>query len=83
VHSIIKINQKAPNRPSTQEVPPCNEPPLGDAVFGNVWPGAVHASDIFKGLSDPGVGLPADEGPELFGKALDVWLKCFRPKSDD
>lgn len=60
----------APNRSSTQEVPACNEPPPGDAVFGMLFPNGYHGADL----------VPAAEGAiavELFSKALDKWLPCF------
>lgn len=68
---------------STQKISSCNESSLENAVFKNVWLGAMHASDFFKRLSDLEVELSADESLKLFAKTLDVWLKCFRSKSDD
>lgn len=66
----------APNRSSTQDVPACNKPPPGDAVFGKLFPNGYHGADL----------VPSPESRtavELFSKALDVWLPCFEAKDQD
>ena len=76
-------NPDAPNRPSTTEVPPCNVPPSGNQVFGQVWPGQVHGSDMSRGFASDNETTPMDRGIALFSQALDVWLKCFNSSSSD
>ena len=78
IHSTKDINPHAPDRKTTQVVPACNEPPPQDEVFGIVYDGAVHVSDLRRRKVDPQGNV--DKGLELFGKALDVWLPCFHPK---
>lgn len=68
------INPAALDRKSTQTVPPCGVPPPGNEVFGVVYKGAVHASDLAFAASGP---APVEKGRELFESALDVWLECF------
>jgi hypothetical protein len=69
-------NPQALNRPSTTVVPPCNIPPPGDEVYGVVYPGQGHSSDMSRQLGN--VTGSVDVGLELFGNALDVWLPCFK-----
>ena len=76
VQSYKGINPQALDRKTTQEVPKCNQPPPGDEVFGAVWEGQVHGSDLST-RSVTFVGSPVEEGLELFEKALDEWLPCF------
>lgn len=76
VHATVDINPDAPARPRTTEVPRCKEAPAGDAMFGLVYPGEVHCSDLMK-PNDVNVTRPVDLGLELFSDALDAWLKCF------
>ncbi|MCJ1323696.1 hypothetical protein MMC10_000357 [Thelotrema lepadinum] len=80
VQATTDINPEAPNRPSTTQVPKCNEPPLKYHVFGQVYDNAVHCQDLSKPLSVPANGTtPFDLGMALFEKALDAWLPCFQP----
>ena len=39
--------EREPQRPLTTVVPTCNIPPPGDAVFGFVYEGASHATDLY------------------------------------
>lgn len=68
------INPAALDRKTTQTVPPCGVPPPGDDVFGLVYEGAVHGSDIALAQAGP---APVKAGRALFESALDVWLECF------
>ncbi|KAG0648292.1 putative extracellular serine carboxypeptidase [Hyphodiscus hymeniophilus] len=76
VQSDRGINPDALERKSTRTVPSCGEPPEGDAVFGVVWEGEVHVSDLRTGR-EGFEGSPVERGLELFGRALDEWLPCF------
>lgn len=79
-------NPDAIDRPRTTVVPRCNEKPNGEEVFGLVYEGAVHCQDLMRPWElekkpvGNGRGVPADEGLELFSRALDVWLPCFEGK---
>ena len=76
VQSYKGINPEALDRKTTQVVPKCGQPPPGDEVFGAVWEAEVHVSD----LSTRSVrleGSMVEKGLELFGRALDEWLRCF------
>jgi hypothetical protein len=77
----------APNRTITQEVPACNKVPDGEDVFGIVYGGAVHASDIawWPGIDGGQANLtkPLDDGVQLFLNAWNVWSKCFNTSRDD
>ena len=79
IQSTTDINPQTLNRPSTTVVPPCNVlPPPGDEVYGVVYPGQGHGSDMWRQLGNvPG---SVDVGLDLFGNALDVWLPCFEAK---
>ena len=78
--ATTQINPYAPNRPTTSEVPKCNEPPEGDAVFGLVYENAVHGADGRRPFGVPAnVTTPYDLGMDLFVEALDEWLPCFKP----
>ena len=80
VQATTDINPHALNRPTTSEVPKCNTPPAGDAVFGMVYPDATHGMDLSRPRAVPAnVTTPFDLGIELFSKALDAWLPCFKP----
>jgi Serine carboxypeptidase S28 len=76
------INPEALKRRTTRVVPRCNEPPPGDEVFGVVYRGQVHTSDILRRAGNI-TGSPVDVGLALFGEALDAWLPCFKPKRAD
>jgi Serine carboxypeptidase S28 len=43
VQADAKINPSAYVRQSTTEIPTCNQPPKGDQVFGQVYPGQVSS----------------------------------------
>lgn len=80
VQATTKYASMAPDRPSTTVVPACNVPPEGNYVFGRIWKGQVHGSDIQRQAGNI-TGLdPVTEGIKLFGQALDAWLPCFKPK---
>ena len=53
VQADKEINPAALDRKTTQIVPPCRVPPLGDDVFGLVYEGAVHGSDIALAQAGP------------------------------
>jgi hypothetical protein len=78
VQSFGGINPEAPDRITTSTVPKCDEPPSGGEVFGVIYEGGTHASDLSRRVGNITGNL--DVGLELFGSALDVWLPCFRPK---
>lgn len=70
VHSTsAKIG--APNRRTTKAVAKCNKPPAGDQVFGLLFSEGYHGADL---VSAP----ESDMAVELFSKALDAWLPCFK-----
>ncbi|MCJ1238530.1 hypothetical protein MMC14_006520 [Varicellaria rhodocarpa] len=82
----------APGRVTVNDIPACNVAPAGDTVFGIVYAGMVHVSDM-RALLNPGdvnhqgfgtVGFsspistePFFAGTGLFGMALEGWLGCF------
>ncbi|KFY72390.1 hypothetical protein V499_07477 [Pseudogymnoascus sp. VKM F-103] len=74
------INPEALDRKSTETVPPCGVPPPGNDVFGVVYEGAVHVSDLAFAASGP---APVEKGRALFESALDVWLDCFGKEKDE
>jgi Serine carboxypeptidase S28 len=79
VQANKKINPSAVVRESTTNIPRCNGMPEGNKVFGKIYPGEVHASDLGS-LSEAGKSdstNAADVGLNLFSKALEQWLACF------
>jgi len=78
VQADQKINPNAFVRQSTTEIPTCNQPPPDDRVFGQVYPGQVHAQDLIKrrGLNQT-TTAPFDLGFDLFTQAFDAWRPCF------
>jgi Serine carboxypeptidase S28 len=74
-----RINPSANVRDRTTDIPPCNIQPQRNKIFGQVYPGEVHTSDLFKKSADVMSGnvSPADIGFELFSDALEQWLECF------
>ncbi|KAE8444792.1 hypothetical protein EG329_014252 [Mollisiaceae sp. DMI_Dod_QoI] len=78
IQSSKDINPHALDRTTTQTVPLCNVAPSEDEVFGIVYEGAVHVSDLRRRREDRKGNV--DKGLELFEKALDAWLPCFRPR---
>ncbi|KAN0108655.1 Serine carboxypeptidase S28 domain containing protein [Hyaloscypha variabilis] len=79
VQADTGINPQALNRKTTTVVPKCNEPPPADEVFGIVYPGQRHVSDLSRKAGNV-TGNPVDEGLALFGEALDAWLPYFKAK---
>lgn len=77
-----RINPEALNRKTTTVVPKCNEPPPGNDVFGIVYPGQVHVSDLSRKARNA-TDSPVNIGLALFGKALDAWLPCFEARNKD
>ena len=82
----------APNRTSVQVIPACNAPPDPATVFGIVYAGMVHVSDMRAllntsdanhqnfstvGFSSPISTEPFYAGVGLFSAALEQWLPCF------
>jgi hypothetical protein len=76
VQADQKINPNALVRQSTTEIPACNQPPTDDRVFGQVYPGQVHAQDLIKTKSRT-TTTPFDLGFDLFTQAFDAWRLCF------
>ena len=75
VQSTTKINANALNRPSTANVLGRDVSPLGDDVFGLVYTGPVYRQDLALSVNRP---TPVEVRFELFGRALGVWLPCFK-----
>lgn len=82
----------SPGRKTTQVIPPCNRPPEGDDIFGMIYDGMVHVSDMRALLNSSDfyhqnfstVGFssyistePYFAGTALFERALETWLPCF------
>lgn len=82
----------SPGRKTTQVVPGCNQPPEGDEIFGMIYDGMVHVSDMRALLNSSDfyhqnfstVGFssyistePYFAGTALFERALETWLPCF------
>jgi len=63
VQADTRFNPEAPDRKSTIVVPGCNKPPEGNEVFGLVYEGQVHGSD----LSRRNVTGSVDEGLACLG----------------
>lgn len=80
--SVASRVQGAPKRTITQTVPKCNVVPDNKNVFGLVFPGQAHASDI---SIDPTAGPddPGTKGLDLFLKAWEQWAPCFNTSRDD
>jgi hypothetical protein len=74
--SIVPSNSRVPNAPRdrimTDVVPPCNKLDIEDEVFGLLLPEGRHCGDLIAGSED------AQKATDLFKKALEVWLPCFR-----
>lgn len=90
--SPASIEEGSPMRKSVQNIPDCNEPPQGDDIFGLVYSGMVHVSDMRAllnesdyyhqnfstiGFSSPVSVEPFYAGTALFKRALEKWLPCF------
>ncbi|OIW27854.1 hypothetical protein CONLIGDRAFT_682867 [Coniochaeta ligniaria NRRL 30616] len=85
-YGVASLEAELPDYPAfssmTQDVPQCNSADYLGGHFGLVYPGGVHAEDMFSGLgetrgSQNTTDPPLKQGLELFLKALDVWLPCF------
>jgi hypothetical protein len=55
--------------------------PEGDTVFSLVYEGAIYIAYFIRPIGGKRPrsrnGNPIEEGLELFGEALGVWLECF------
>ena len=82
----------SPHRKPLQAIPECNVPPPNGTVFGMVYRGMVHVTDMrallntsdvnhqhFRtvGFSSPINTEPFYAGVGLFHAALEKWLPCF------
>lgn len=67
----------APMRKTVQDVPECGKAPSGTDVFGVIYKGMAHVSDLIKDKRKDVSHTPFDDGLELFSKALEKWLPCF------
>lgn len=82
----------SPGRRTTQVIPGCSQPPEGDDIFGIIYDGMVHVSDMRALLNSSDfyhqnfstVGFssyistePYFAGTALFERALEAWLPCF------
>ena len=91
-YSPASIEVGSPGRRTTQFVPACNVPPQGTDIFGIVYDGMVHVSDMRAlldtgdyyhqnfstvGFSSPISTEPFYAGTALFERALEAWLPCF------
>ena len=70
---------REPQRPLTTVVPKCNIPPPGDVVFGFVYEGASHATDLYaiRGTRGRVAVRAVETGIERFSSVLEKWLPCF------
>ncbi|KAK2607522.1 hypothetical protein N8I77_006188 [Diaporthe amygdali] len=90
--SPASTEKGSPGRKTTQIIPGCNQPPEGNDIFGLIYDGMVHVSDMraLLNLSDPyhqnfsTIGFssfistePFFAGTALFERALETWLPCF------
>ncbi|KAI3397057.1 hypothetical protein diail_11293 [Diaporthe ilicicola] len=90
--SPASIETGSPGRKTTQTIPACNQPPQGDDIFGLIYDGMVHVSDMRAllnlsdyyhqnfstiGFSSPISTEPFFAGTALFESALQTWLPCF------
>lgn len=95
VVSPVSTEEGAPGRQTTQIIPSCNQPPKGDDLFGMIYEGMGHVSDLEADLFNKSAadGQFSAEGqralisPEsyfagsaLFERALEEWLPCFGGK---
>lgn len=89
------IEEGSPGRWTTQVIPACNQPPAGNDLFGMIYQGMGHATDLRYTLlneTDPNGQFTPEgrrelENPEsyfagtaLFERALEQWLPCFVAK---
>lgn len=91
-YSPASTEEGSPGRKTTQVIPECHQSPGGDDIFGIIYDGMVHVSDmrallnesdIFHqnfstvGFSSPISTEPFFAGTALFERALEKWLPCF------
>lgn len=91
-YSPASTEQGSPGRKTTQYIPECNQAPEGDNLFGIIYDGMVHVSDMRAllnesdyyhqnfstvGFSSPISTEPFFAGTALFERALEKWLPCF------
>ncbi len=80
VQATKEINPSANIRESTTDVPACNAPPDEGKIFGLVYPDEVHGIDMSKSVQEAEgeKTTPADIGFDIFSKALEEWLECWK-----
>lgn len=91
-YSPASTEQGSPGRKTTQYIPECNQAPDNDDLFGIIYDGMVHVSDMRAllnesdyyhqnfstvGFSSPISTEPFFAGTALFERALEKWLPCF------
>lgn len=91
-YSPASIEEGSPGRKTRQNIPECNQAPEGDDLFGIIYDGMVHVSDMRAllnesdyyhqnfstvGFSSPISTEPFFAGTALFERALEKWLPCF------
>lgn len=90
--SPASTERGSPGRKTTQVVPACNQPPESNDIFGLIYDGMVHVSDMRALLNSSDlyhqnfstIGFssyistePYFAGTALFERALETWLPCF------
>ncbi|KAJ4424201.1 hypothetical protein N0V82_001067 [Gnomoniopsis sp. IMI 355080] len=91
-YSPASMEAGSPRRKTTQYIPECNQAPEGDEIFGIIYDGMVHVSDMRAllnesdyyhqnfstvGFSSPISPEPFFAGTALFERTLEMWLPCF------
>lgn len=91
-YSPASTEQGSPGRKTTQYIPECNQAPENGDLFGIIYDGMVHVSDMRAllnesdcyhqnfstvGFSSPISTEPFFAGTALFERALEKWLPCF------
>lgn len=91
-YSPASIEEGSPQRRTTQVIPKCGQSPVDNDVFGIIYDGMVHVSDMQAlldqnayyhhnfstvGFSSPISTEPFFAGTGLFERALEAWLPCF------
>lgn len=91
-YSPSSMEKGSPGRKTTQVIPECHQPPQGDDIFGIIYDGMGHVSDmraLFNesdylhqnfstvGFIGPISTEPFFAGMALFEMALEKWLPCF------
>ncbi|CAN8104243.1 unnamed protein product [Discula destructiva] len=90
--SPASTEEGSPKRKTTQVIPQCGQSPEGNDLFGIIYDGMVHVSDMRAlinesdhyhqnfstvGFSSPISTEPFFAGTALFERALENWLPCF------